>query len=212
MAQTLIDQGDFDAAIASYQNAVKLALLPATIGPARVSGLSIVPGESEFALTSDHPLLLNDFAWLLASCREARFRNAAKAVEWQRRRLNRRHKAGAIWNTLGVAHYRAGDWKAAVSAFDKSMELRKGGDAFDWFFLALAHHKLGHAEEAKKWYDKAVGWLEKNGSALTRIRQHATESSPLPRRGRKSVGIEEIIPERFPDSVSRSSTKTRTVL
>ena len=33
--------------------------------------------------------------------------------------------------------------------------------AYTWFFLAMAHHRLGHREEAKKWLDKAVAWTEK---------------------------------------------------
>ena len=61
-----------------------------------------------------------------------------------------------------MAHYRAGDWKAAIAALDKSMQLRKGGDSFDWFFLAMAHWQLGNKDEARKWYDQAVEWMEKN--------------------------------------------------
>ena len=42
------------------------------------------------------------------------------------------------------------------------MELAKGGDAFDWFFLAMAHWRLGHKDEARAWYDKAAAWDAKN--------------------------------------------------
>ena len=42
------------------------------------------------------------------------------------------------------------------------MTLRQGGDVFDWFFLAMAHWQLGHKEEARRWYDRAVQWTEKN--------------------------------------------------
>jgi hypothetical protein len=33
--------------------------------------------------------------------------------------------------------------------------------AYTWYFLAMAHHRLGHREEAKKWLDKAVSWTDK---------------------------------------------------
>ena len=33
--------------------------------------------------------------------------------------------------------------------------------AYAWFFLAMAHHRLGHTEEAKQWLDKAVAWTDK---------------------------------------------------
>ncbi len=48
------------------------------------------------------------------------------------------------------------------TALEKSMELRDGGDAFDWFFAAMAHWHLGNKPLARSWYDKAVTWMEKN--------------------------------------------------
>jgi tetratricopeptide (TPR) repeat protein len=65
-----------------------------------------------------------------------------------------------FWNTLGVAYYRAGNWKEAVNALQKSMELGKGGDVVDWLFLAMAHWRLGHKDEARKWYDRAADGAE----------------------------------------------------
>jgi hypothetical protein len=32
----------------------------------------------------------------------------------------------------------------------KSMELRKGDNSFDWFFLAMAHWQLGEKEQVRK--------------------------------------------------------------
>ena len=31
-----------------------------------------------------------------------------------------------------------------------------GGDRTDWLFLAMVHSKLGHKEQARKWYDLAL--------------------------------------------------------
>jgi uncharacterized protein HemY len=84
-------------------------------------------------------------------------------------------RKGSFWNTLGAAHYRAGDWKAAVTAFDKSMEQRAGGDAFDWLFLAMTHRKLDDPNAARKWFDWAVDWMNKNGSSLKNNPQIAVE-------------------------------------
>ena len=33
--------------------------------------------------------------------------------------------------------------------------------AYTWFFLAMTHHRLGDADEAKKWFDKATAWTDK---------------------------------------------------
>jgi hypothetical protein len=47
-----------------------------------------------------------------------------------------------------------------VAALDESVRLRKGGDAFDWLYLALAHAKLGRPDEARRWYDRAARWMD----------------------------------------------------
>jgi Flp pilus assembly protein TadD len=74
-----------------------------------------------------------------------------------------------------VAHYRAGDWKAAVAALDKSVELHHGGDAVDRLFLAMAHHKQGNPDEARAAYEQALQWLGKNQEALGKNQGRADE-------------------------------------
>jgi serine/threonine protein kinase/Flp pilus assembly protein TadD len=64
-------------------------------------------------------------------------------------------------NTLGVAQYRAGNWKEAIECLKKSMDLGGGGDSSDWFFLAMACWQLDEKEQARKYYDSAVQWMEK---------------------------------------------------
>jgi tetratricopeptide (TPR) repeat protein len=110
-------------------------------------------------------------------------------VELARAAVTRRSREGTFWNTLGVAHYRAGDWKAAIAAFDKSINLQAGGDAFDWFFLAMAHCKLGNRGEARKRYDQAVEWLEKNGPMLTTNPQWADELRRFRAEAEETLGL-----------------------
>ena len=79
-------------------------------------------------------------------------------------------------NTLGVAYYRVGAWQAAAAALERSMGLQQGGNACDWLFLAMAHWKLGHKEDARQWYKQAVLWIDKNKSQdeeLSRFRAEA---------------------------------------
>ena len=81
------------------------------------------------------------------------------------------------WQSLGWAYYRTGDWQACIDAMEKSCNLHDNGvgDAFHWFFLAMAHWQLGQHEEARTWYDKAVqnenGWSD----VLRRLRTEAAE-------------------------------------
>ena len=108
----------------------------------------------------------NELAWLLANCPDPALRDPGRAVELLKRAVQLEPKEGTHWDILGVAHYRAGDWKAAVAAFDKSMELGQDGDAVNRLFLAMAHGKLGNSDEARKAYDQAVLWLDKNVETL----------------------------------------------
>src|SRR5262249_34692108 len=120
----------------------------------------------------------NQFAWMLANCPEIKLRDPKRAVELATKAVQLAPKVGGYWNTLGVAHYRAGDSKAALTSFDKSTQQRPG-DAFDYFFLAMAHKKLGHDDEARKYYDQAIQWLEKNRDAMENDKSQAEELRSL---------------------------------
>ena len=45
---------------------------------------------------------------------------------------------------------------AAIDELEKAMSLRKGGDSFDWFVLAMAHCRLGDRDKARRWFERAV--------------------------------------------------------
>ena len=85
---------------------------------------------------------------------------------------------------LGWAHYRAGDWKASVEALEKSCGLwsqddPKGGDAYQWFFLAMAHCRLGEKDKARGWYDRAIEWTDKYRQKNEDLRRFRAEAAEL---------------------------------
>jgi tetratricopeptide (TPR) repeat protein len=121
------------------------------------------------------PQFHNEVSWFLATCPDPKLRDPARAVQLAQRALDLSEQVGHNWNTLGVAHYRAGNWKAAVEALDKSRAFRNGGDAFDFFFLAMACWQLGQKDAALKWYKQAVEWVEKNSQALAKDPLHTEE-------------------------------------
>jgi hypothetical protein len=88
-----------------------------------------------------------------------------------------------------VSHYRARDWKAAAAALHKSVELRHGGDAFDQLFLAMAHQQLGNHKAARKAYDQAVQWLDKNKKPLENRHPLAEELSCLRSEAEELLGL-----------------------
>ena len=62
---------------------------------------------------------------------------------------------GPLWRYLALAQYRAGDVGDAVESLQKSMALRRDGDALDWLLLAMCSAKSGRDEEARRWYVQA---------------------------------------------------------
>ncbi len=121
----------------------------------------------------------NGMAWLLTTCPDRSVWNPGRAIEYATKAVAMAPKEGAYWNTLGVAQYRAGQCKEAVTTLSKSMELRSGGDAIDWFFLAMAHKQLGNQEEARQWYDKAVAWTQTNKPDDAELRRFQAEAATL---------------------------------
>jgi WD40 repeat protein len=120
----------------------------------------------------------NNLAWELATRPDPKFRDSRQAVQLAQQAV-KLTPSGNHWNTLGAAHYRAGDWKAAVTAMEKSMELRQGGDALDWFFLAMAHWRLGERDQARRWYEQAVRWMDKKKPLDEELRRFREEASAL---------------------------------
>jgi tetratricopeptide (TPR) repeat protein len=132
------------------------------------------------ARSSDDPQDLNNLAWTLATSHHfSELRDVPRAVALVQKAVELAPEVWDYWNTLGVALYRAGSWKAGIAALEKSMALRGGGDSMDWFFLAMAHWQLGERDEARQWYDRAVRWMGENHSAyddeLRRFRAEAAE-------------------------------------
>jgi WD40 repeat protein/tetratricopeptide (TPR) repeat protein/tRNA A-37 threonylcarbamoyl transferase component Bud32 len=57
-------------------------------------------------------------------------------------------------NTLGAVLYRAGRFDEAIGRLEEGIQLR-GGESVpqDWVFLSMAHFRLGHRDEARRWLD-----------------------------------------------------------
>jgi serine/threonine protein kinase len=114
------------------------------------------------ALNADDPRAYCELARLLATSSEAAFRDPQRAVTLATKALELDPHSWRVRNTLGMAHYRAGDNRAAVVTLEESIKLHEGGNSFDWFFLALAHWRLGDREQAHDWYAKAVAWMDEH--------------------------------------------------
>jgi serine/threonine protein kinase/Flp pilus assembly protein TadD len=160
LGNALHDERKLNEAIGAYRKAIEL-------------------DPKRFNACPNLAFALNNLAWALASDPEPARRDPGRAVSLAKEAVDLQPRNGAYWNTLGAAQYRAGKWKEAVTALEKSMELRNGGDAVDWFFLAMAHWQLRDKDKARKWYDNAVEWMDKNAKDNDELRRFRTEAEEL---------------------------------
>jgi hypothetical protein len=75
---------------------------------------------------------------------------------------------GTAWHrhTLAVAHFRAGQYDKAVQQCQESMKADpRWANVLNGFVLAMAHQRLGHAEEARQWLDKSARWMTQASQA-----------------------------------------------
>jgi serine/threonine protein kinase/uncharacterized protein HemY len=117
---------------------------------------------------------LQEWAWQIAASSESSAEEYVRSLQLAKRAVKLDPERTVAWQVLGWAHYRTGNWQDSIEALEKSCELQKGGDNFQWFFLAMAHWQLGHEKEALKWYLQSVDWLYHRNEGY-RLRREAEE-------------------------------------
>jgi serine/threonine protein kinase/Tfp pilus assembly protein PilF len=184
LGNALHSRGRLDEAIALYRKAIALDPDIAWAYSRLIEALrsrgkwdeAVAEARAAVAARPNSAELHNGIAWDLATSPDAQFRDLRLALELASRAVELAPNEGFYWNTLGVAHYRAGDWHGAIAALGKSMTLGKGGDSYDWFFLAMACWQLGRRDESHDWYERAVRWTAEHqpqNEELVRFRAEA---------------------------------------
>jgi tetratricopeptide (TPR) repeat protein len=132
----------------------------------------------------DHPDRLwsmSDLARVLATATDAKFRDPSRAVELAAKAAESSPTDPYPRGTLGMARYRGGDWKGAITDLEKAVGLfnpAMSRDADTGFFLAMAHWQVGEKDKARTWFDKSVQWMDKGRqehAVLKCIRAEAAE-------------------------------------
>jgi serine/threonine protein kinase len=132
------------------------------------------------ALHPERALFNNDLAWFLVASKDPPPHDPTEAVALARKAVGIEPTASHIWNTLGVAHYRARECRAAIVALENSEELGHGREfGFNAFFLSLSRWQLGERDEARHLYDRAVEWMEKNRSKDQELRRFRAEATNM---------------------------------
>jgi tetratricopeptide (TPR) repeat protein len=67
---------------------------------------------------------------------------------------------------LGLNLYRAGRFEEAIRRLEEAAQVSpdRRGSVWNWLFRAMAHHRLRHVDEAKKWLDQAAHWHDEESS------------------------------------------------
>ena len=103
---------------------------------------------------------LNGRAWRLLTGPPSE-RDPVRALELAKKIVEQMPDAHDYLNTLGLAQFRNGLYGESIATLEKS---RKAGerelDAFDLFFLAMCHAKLGDSLKARDCFDRALKWTE----------------------------------------------------
>jgi tetratricopeptide (TPR) repeat protein len=137
---------------------------------------------------------LNNLAWVLATSPATRFRDPSQAVAVAEKLVAREPRQSMYWNTLGVAYYRHGDWKKALTALKQATELNGGKDSHDWFFVAMAHWQLGEEDAARQAFARAVKCMKNKPAAddreeLERFRAEAAQLLGVEKQVTTAVGV-----------------------
>jgi len=111
------------------------------------------------ALSPGHDAATNDLAWVLSTHPGSSPYNPDEAVALAEKAVTTSPSAGVLWNTMGVAYFRAGDRAKAEEAFRRSMELREGGDPNDWLFMCMCRWESGDKAGAREWFDRSQSWM-----------------------------------------------------
>jgi WD40 repeat protein len=101
----------------------------------------------------------NDLAWAYLAAPEA-LRDVEAALPLAEKAVRLASKATIYRNTLGVAYYRVGRYREAVEVLRPNVEKQEDWAlAYDLYFLAMSHHRLGETARARDYYDWAVRWV-----------------------------------------------------
>jgi serine/threonine protein kinase/WD40 repeat protein/Flp pilus assembly protein TadD len=163
-------RGELDKAVADFTEALRWqppdAPRQAHLYLSRSDALMRSRREAEAAadlhkvleLTPKDPLPFNNLAYLYVNG-PPELRDPKKALALARQGLR---VAPGHWycrNTLGVAHYRLGQYEPAVVALERSLRESQGERAaFQLYFLAMCYARLDDTAKAQECYDQAARW------------------------------------------------------
>jgi tetratricopeptide (TPR) repeat protein len=113
---------------------------------------------AELAQTNTPVWLLNDLAWRLLTA-PVQTRDAARGIKLAKMAHKKAKEDRAVLRTLGVAYYRGGQFKEALTELAR-VPLLGRDTAYVLFVQSACRAKLGHPKQAADMFRLAVRWAE----------------------------------------------------
>ena len=85
----------------------------------------------------------------------------ARAVQWGKQAVDSNPQVSWYIHSLGLAHYRAGQFDLALQRFQESQNGNWNYGELNHFGRALAENRLGHAANAQESLAQGLAWLQK---------------------------------------------------
>lgn len=144
--------------------------------------------------------LENRVVWTIVNPSNPQHRDVELACKLAKRACDRASTDSNAWCTLGAAMYRAEDYKRAVVALEKAIELRKSKRngplllrvfadmfsrldkwqsnelGFDYYFLAMAQCRLGNQGLARQYLDMGEAWQNQHAPQNQELLQFRDEA------------------------------------
>jgi Flp pilus assembly protein TadD len=160
-------QIDFDSKSAIPQDSANVLIKKATQLNSEMKHFEALKALRQAVTTEPtHAQARNDLAWFL-SVGPAELRNPKEALAAARTAVAL-EKRPTYFNTLGVALYRNQEFKEALEVLNKSVSMSNGAtDAFDLYFLAMCHHRIGDGAKATDCFERAQRWVEARRGKLS---------------------------------------------
>jgi eukaryotic-like serine/threonine-protein kinase len=183
---TLGRDGKLDEAVTAYQEAIRLQ--PAYGHHAfgcflhdvhRDYAGAIASFKMAIELDPNDASACENLALLLATCSDTKLRDLSLAVAVAKKAVKLAPRNQDYLASLGLVHYRAGEWRPAIAALEKSLELHQRDNSFDCFILAMAHWQLGEKDKAREFFGRAVESMDKNEPNSARLRPFRAEAGKL---------------------------------
>ena len=127
---------------------------------------------------------LDWYAWFLVTCPDPAFRDPRRALEVAALTLRQAPDNLDYLMTQAVAHYLLGDYRTAIAELERSLPAAQTWECELHLYLALANHRLGDHDRARRWYDRAIAWAREHNYTAQDYRVLLAEAEPLFGAGR----------------------------